>query len=327
MRKTLFPSRAPARPRRPTGSPARRHVRAHPPLRRQHLSQSRPMLVARRLRRAHSAARLLAGARQRAKGRLANGNPMGRWNERVFAFRDFETGNGRRASRVVRIVTLQHPNGFRVARAQIAAETGVRVPLLPLTGVSHSTVTSATVGGKCTCTRASSFTRSGGFGTTFSQRMSTCRLPLVGLLAVLVALCGAQMLEKRVYSPIKEDLPYIACESCQKAVKSVHRKINELRKESKAKVQLQRKPSAYPTNCLSVIRGQHTGNSRESVQSPYRTRRLDTSIRRIPIEGKSETRRHGRSIEMPTRMPNDCARVRRRRRRRRHRFGRDALSR
>ena len=168
MWKTLFPSRAPARPHRPTGSPARRHVRAHPPLRRQHLSQSRPMLVARRLRRAHSAARLLAGARQRAKGRLANGNPMGRWNERVFAFRDFETGNGRRASRVVRIVTLQHPNGFRVARAQIAAETGVRVPLLPLTGVSHSTVTSATVGGKCTCTRASSFTRSGGFGTTFS---------------------------------------------------------------------------------------------------------------------------------------------------------------
>lgn len=67
--------------------------------------------------------------------------------------------------------------------------------------------------------------------------MDTCwSVPVfVSFLFLYVSLANSQFPKKEKFYAVKEDLSYIRCETCQKAVKYLYRKTSELRDSAPGK--------------------------------------------------------------------------------------------
>lgn len=56
---------------------------------------------------------------------------------------------------------------------------------------------------------------------------------LLGLLLLLLKISESQLPSKRTYHPIRDDVPHIRCETCQKGVRAAYRHVPGLRDTSK----------------------------------------------------------------------------------------------
>lgn len=69
----------------------------------------------------------------------------------------------------------------------------------------------------------------------FALALSLRALTFLVLLSLFISPLNCQIPKKEKYHAIKEDIPYIRCETCQKAVKYLYGKTQEMRDDDPTK--------------------------------------------------------------------------------------------
>lgn len=76
------------------------------------------------------------------------------------------------------------------------------------------------------------------------------------LLSLFISPLNGQIPKKEKYYAIKEDIPYIRCETCQKAVKYLYGKTHEMRGDGATK----RVSSQVSRFALSILKAENAGS-------------------------------------------------------------------